>query len=510
MSEIDSHRPAESPDNGSGGSRSARFGPQDGRRVPQFWHMARWLGLRIAALLGGFSVFAILLVGGAGWYTSRPEFCRSCHIMEPYYHSWEVSTHRDVSCIDCHFSPGFGGKLRGKMLGLVQLAKYVTASEGPRPAAEIPDASCLRSGCHETRLLSGKVDFHGIAFDHTPHLGDLRRGKKLRCTSCHSQIVQGKHMTVTTTTCFLCHFKEGVFNEGLGACTRCHQIPDKKFDLGGGVMFSHDLAYERGVDCENCHGDLIRGRGEVPRERCGVCHNRPEDLAKIDDHVFLHQKHVTDHKVDCMDCHLTIDHSLDRMKIEHAASDCASCHPDHHRDQVNMLRGMGGKSIPPQSNGMQSVRVECRTCHRFKQEGPTGAVLWKASIEVCTSCHDASSLPRFQAYQERLKAGLEEMESSAKLAREALTTAKLPEAQATSLADRLETIQHDLAFLRSANGIHNVHYATTLTSTALERLTAMCRELKLPEPKVELPPFMAPAKAAPGKPSSAEPGGKAK
>jgi hypothetical protein len=102
------------------------------------------------------------------------------------------------------------------------------------------------------------------------------------------------------------------------------------------------------------------------------------------------------------------------------------------------------------------------------------------------------------------------MESSAKLAREALTTAKLPEAQATSLADRLETIQHDLAFLRSANGIHNVHYATTLTSTALERLTAMCRELKLPEPKVELPPFMAPAKAAPGKPSSAEPGGKAK
>jgi nitrate/TMAO reductase-like tetraheme cytochrome c subunit len=499
MAETESN-PSPKPSNaGKVRSLLAQLRAHDGRRAAKVWHVVRWLTLRIAAVAGSLLILAILLVGGAGWYTSRPEFCRSCHVMEPYYHSWEQSSHSHVSCIECHFAPGFGGKLRGKMLGLVQLAKYVTASEGPRPAAEIPDASCLRSGCHETRLLSGKVDFHGIAFDHTPHLGDLRRGKKLRCTSCHSQIVQGKHMTVTLSTCFLCHFKEGVFNEGLGACTRCHQIPDKKFDLGGGVMFSHDLAYERGVDCANCHGDLIRGRGEVPRERCGVCHNRPEDLAKIDDHEFLHRTHVTDHKVDCLDCHLTIDHSLDRMKIEHAASDCASCHPDHHRDQVNMLRGMGGKSIPSQSNGMLSVRVECRTCHRFKKEGPTGSVLWKASIEVCTSCHEPSALPRFQAYQERLKAGLAEMEASATRASDALKSAKLGTDQSAGLAKRLETVQHDLAFLRTANGIHNVHYATSLTSAAVERLTAICRELKVPEPKVDLPPLTAPAKAAPAK-----------
>jgi nitrate/TMAO reductase-like tetraheme cytochrome c subunit len=263
---------------------------------------------RTAALLGVLLVAGVLATAGAGWYTSRPEFCRSCHIMEPYYQSWMASTHKDVSCIECHFPPGFGGKVRGKLLGLVQLAKYVTQSEGPRPAAEIPDASCLRSGCHETRLLSGRVDFHGVPFDHAQHLGDLRRGKTLRCTSCHSQIVQGSHMTVTTSTCFLCHFKEGRFNEGLGACTRCHAIPEKAIDLGGGVMFTHELAYQRGVDCANCHGDLIRGRGEVPRERCGVCHNRQEDLAKIDDHVFMHQKHVTEHKIDCLDCHLSIEH----------------------------------------------------------------------------------------------------------------------------------------------------------------------------------------------------------
>jgi len=231
----------------------------------------RWFLLRGIAFGGAFLVILGLLTASAGWYTSRPEFCRSCHNMEPYYQSWKHSSHSEVSCIKCHFPPGVGEKVRGKMLGLVQLAKYVTRSEGPRPAAEIPDASCLRSGCHETRTLSGRVEFEGISFDHRPHLLKMRRGKKLRCTSCHGQIVQGSHMTVTKSTCFLCHFKDQHFNEGLGSCTRCHQIPEEQFDLGGGITFHHDLAYEKGVDCANCHGDLIRGDGAVPQERCRVC-----------------------------------------------------------------------------------------------------------------------------------------------------------------------------------------------------------------------------------------------
>ena len=140
--------------------------------------------LRLAAVWQGFLVFfwqslallaacVVLLVaitGTAGWYTSRSQFCNSCHIMEPYYVSWQESEHRDVSCIKCHFPPGVGEKVRGKVLGLVQLIKYVTQTQGPRPTAEVPDASCLRSGCHETRLLSGRVDYNGIAFDHGKHL----------------------------------------------------------------------------------------------------------------------------------------------------------------------------------------------------------------------------------------------------------------------------------------------------------------------------------------------------
>ncbi len=202
--------------------------------------MFRWLLARLVALVGTLALLGGVAVGFSGWYTSRPQFCRSCHIMEPYYVSWQHSSHKDVSCIKCHFPPGVGEKVRGKMAGLVQLAKYVTDSAGPRPAAEISDASCLRSGCHEVRLLSGRLEFEGVPFDHAPHLLNVQRGKQLRCTSCHSQIVQGSHMTVTTSTCYLCHFKEVHLNEGLGACTRCHQIPEQQYDLGGGVMFDHE------------------------------------------------------------------------------------------------------------------------------------------------------------------------------------------------------------------------------------------------------------------------------
>ncbi len=93
----------------------------------------------------------------------------------------------------------------------------------------------------------------------------------------------------------------------------------------------------------------------------------------------MHAKHVTEHKIDCLQCHLQIEHSLDRHKLEHAAADCQSCHPNHHREQVNMLQGTGGKTVPAQPNGMMAVRVECRTCHRVKEVSSTGTVLWRGS-----------------------------------------------------------------------------------------------------------------------------------
>ena len=441
----------------AGGGNAAGSAPHGPRT---YWQRVRLGLLRAAAVLGAMLLLLMLMTAGAATYTSRPQFCISCHIMQPYYDSWQHSSHKDVSCIKCHFPPGAGEKIRGKMLGLVQLLKYVTATAGPRPAAEISDASCLR--CHPTRLLSGRVDFHGVPFDHGPHLTQTRRGKQLRCTSCHSQIVQGTHMTVTASTCFLCHFKGEPFNEALGTCTRCHQIPETKFDLGGGVTFNHELAYERGVDCANCHHDLIRGNGDVPLQRCKTCHNREHDLERIDDHVFLHQTHVTDHKVDCLECHTEIHHSLDPQRIQHAAADCKSCHPNQHGEQVDMFLGEGGKSIPTRHGGMAVAGLSCPTCHTEREVSPTGTVVWNASTAVCSECHDAAAVDRLRTYHGQLQDSLTSIENGLNQARDAVGTSDLDKARQEALRQELSGLELDLEFVRVGNSIHNIHYADSL------------------------------------------------
>ena len=150
-------------------------------------------------------------------------------------------------------------------------------------------------------------------------------------------------MTVTTTTCFLCHFKDQPFNEKLSACTHCHQIPQQEFDLGGGVKFTHELAFKKGVDCKSCHGDLIRGNGDVPRERCLSCHNREGDLAKIDDHEFMHNKHVTEHKVDCIQCHTPILHTPRSQEARARRQRLPVLPPESSPGTGQSARGKGGQ-----------------------------------------------------------------------------------------------------------------------------------------------------------------------
>ena len=237
------------------------------------WTLTKW-GVVLLILVVGGSVF-----GGFMEYTMQPEFCEGCHIMEPYYKAWHQSTHKNVSCLKCHFEPGLEGTLKGKWQASSQAIKYMTNTYGSKPHAEIRDESCLREECHAKRLLEGKVKWEvpssrgngekvTIRFNHTPHLQQERLGMHLRCVSCHSQIVQGQHIVVTLDTCFLCHFKGrgyGRHFKGLqetqagtqqakSGCQACHDAPKDKIRLATGV-FDHGQYVNKGVDCVNCHSD---------------------------------------------------------------------------------------------------------------------------------------------------------------------------------------------------------------------------------------------------------------
>ncbi|MFZ1059199.1 MAG: cytochrome c3 family protein [Candidatus Rokuibacteriota bacterium] len=259
-----------------------------------------------------------LVVGGAAlvglWEMSTsPLLCNSCHIMKPYVEAWKTSKHNNVTCVQCHYPPGFRDTIWVKYQALAQVVKWATQTYSSKPFAEVEDASCLRSGCHARRLLDSKAVFkRGIIFDHRPHLEEVRRGRQLRCTSCHSQIVVGTHIEVTESTCFLCHFKgmkSGRELTPIAGCTGCHQ-PPKGDILVGSIRFNHADVMRRGVACQKCHLNVVQGEGEAPRERCFTCHNQPEKLQRYPDTPFIHDFHVAGHNIECARCHTEIRHRL--------------------------------------------------------------------------------------------------------------------------------------------------------------------------------------------------------
>ncbi len=260
----------------------------------------------------------LLLIAGAAEYTSHSKFCSSCHYMKPFYQSWEESRHADIECSACHYRPGIRSFLRIKLEGLNQVLRYWTKLYvKSKPWAEIPDESCLRKGCHDKRLLEGRVKFKRVVFDHKVHLGDLRRGKNLRCTSCHSQIVQGDHITVTESSCFICHFKSSEHYPDIASCNHCHIQEDLSSDQ---VRFNHAVAYENNFGCDKCHSQIILGDGAVPRENCYKCHFERDRLDRYDETDLMHSTHIASHKIECNQCHMEIQHKI--VKDIDTIADC--------------------------------------------------------------------------------------------------------------------------------------------------------------------------------------------
>jgi nitrate/TMAO reductase-like tetraheme cytochrome c subunit len=417
--------------------------------------------------------FLIALPAGYGFmeYSTKPQFCSSCHNMVPYVKSWESSSHgrAGVSCIDCHFEPGVIETLEGKWKASTQLVKYVTSTEGSKPWAQVSDSSCMRGGCHSSRLLEGKVDFKigrtSIAFDHTPHLTEMRRDKKLRCTSCHSQIVQGEHLTVTTTTCMLCHFKGAEADPKLSQCTTCHEPPARPIDVGSGFEFEHAGYVARGVECASCHAGVTRGTGEVPRRRCESCHAIQEHIDRYGDTELLHRRHVTDHKVDCLECHTEMTHQI-RAPEKLSSGACGQCHDAGHGVAESFYRGEGGRGAPVTPNPMFLSRVGCSGCHRGLGGGLASPGKPVAAKEVaCLACHGPEYDGVMARWQKAFGPAADVV--AAEVAAAIAAAEKAGAAGASSLA-ALADAKHDAALVLAdgSRGVHNPWFARALLESA--------------------------------------------
>lgn len=415
--------------------------------------------------------------------SSSPAFCSACHNMAPYVESWRVSSHKMVSCVSCHYEPGFLNHLKGKYRdGQVSLVYFITGKYPGKYHAEISDSSCLQGGCHERSGLPDNGTYKTIRFSHSRHLSELRRGKKLRCTTCHGQIVQGAHLKVDPDDCFICHFKvekeDGKEKPSpISECTLCHKEVPEEIPLGNRIFF-HGRYVRDGIPCLTCHQGIIKGKGDIVPGKCIDCHNEPDMIETKFTAEILHQKHVADHKVECYRCHEIIKHEIQRTPtIQGFDRSCVGCHRTRqHLGPREMYQGMGGLGIPESPSPMFLANVDCMSCHEQFQGSTSTIYSFNApdlSIrKSCNRCHGKGYDQMVDRWKDILNKGTKLASDAIYQSEMALFDAeeegKISQAVLDRARARLSKSRHNLTFVMNGYGVHNLNYALRLLEKSAE------------------------------------------
>ncbi len=435
--------------------------------------------LLIVMALLFFSVWATLEV------TETAVFCgNTCHVMRHYYKDWKESAHNNVPCIDCHSQPAEDGYLMPRFSAMVQLGSYFTRTYGERTRAEVLDSSCLQQECHSTRLLEGQVSYgNGILFDHKPHMQQLRRGKIIKCTTCHAHVAMGDHITVAQSACFICHFKGFQDNPPTAQCTLCHDVPTRSVEYAGGAI-DHTVFIEKDIDCRFCHIDIVQGTGDVILDKCTSCHRSTGTVTVSEPVESLHRRHVTDHKVECADCHSIIRHSLPETRIAFADG-CGYCHRDRHGDILSLYKGTGAEDVEGDPSPMYLAGVECIACHQPSSDF-SGDVMessapgMKASARACDPCHESGRGNMVSTWKQDIERVLKEV--SGKLERtETTLSSSTGSEQEEGARNLLEKSRRNLDFVRASIPAHNYDYTVKILETIngdVETAISLTRQVK--------------------------------
>ncbi len=142
----------------------------------------------IVAGLGGYTVY---MSRAHSYLSDDPSACINCHIMTPYYQSWDHSSHAQwATCNECHVPQdnilnGYAFKAKD---GLYHAAVFTLRAEPQaiRPRDEsygVIMNNCIR--CH-TQLNTEFVKTGMISYS------DVNEGKGKACWDCHTQVPHTK------------------------------------------------------------------------------------------------------------------------------------------------------------------------------------------------------------------------------------------------------------------------------------------------------------------------------
>jgi nitrate/TMAO reductase-like tetraheme cytochrome c subunit len=302
----------------------------------------RWIALIVAGTVVVLSVVAAFVTAH---FTSRSSFCDTCHEMEPYYASWQGSSHSAAECVDCHIPPGFVPYVETKVYSFREIWVHITnGAEAPLTVTrEIPSSSCLR--CHRT---PADIILGNATFSHQAHGNQL-------CITCHVRIVHGA-----------VNPPYYVSPGSMSSCLECHD---------------GDTAPS---ECASCHTP-----GHEPRGECSTCHNSESWTSAALDHPF---PRTGGHAgLACPDCHVARPGAalIQGTNLPRPDPACISCHGDKHTGLADCAKCHTINGWKPANFRHPGVgehigggehRLSCSSCH------PSGF-----GAHSCTRCHSSNS-----------------------------------------------------------------------------------------------------------------------
>jgi len=317
--------------------------------------MSRKRTVVIVVLLG------VVVLGGVGavgfWqYHEQPQFCATCHIMDPYLESWQSSDYgaaahaeQGVACLDCH-EPTVQQQMD-------ELVMYVQGDfTVPLEEREFGVEFCF--GCHEANEHTGYEEViqrtEGLEINpHGSHLGEMEcatchkmhKPSEDYCAQCHEPVATEAGWTTEVTTTA----EVQVWVPDMD-CTACHVMDPYSESLEDTNLLASAHA-QAGLACLDCHE--LEAVKQVHEE---AVPGRPVKERTVDMEF-------------CFDCHVPNEHTSYAEIIERTT--------DYMIDDQNIN--------PHDAHPGSEVvgQLQCSGCHQMHEESPL--------INGCYGCHHSGT-----------------------------------------------------------------------------------------------------------------------
>jgi cytochrome c nitrite reductase small subunit len=155
------------------------------------------IAIILAGIICGLSGYTVYASRFGSYLSDDPATCVNCHIMAPYYATWNHSSHsRNTTCNDCHVPQdnvvrkwlfkGMDGMRHATVFMMRGEPQVIKALDG---SASVIMNNCIR--CHEQLntefVKAGRMDYQMV-----------KAGEGKACWDCHREVPHGKNSLSST------------------------------------------------------------------------------------------------------------------------------------------------------------------------------------------------------------------------------------------------------------------------------------------------------------------------